>query len=194
MGVVSLARRCLARFALAAALGGAALGVGWSAPANAQEAWWPAGWYAKPSVPPEPRLVAAGGYADLAALPVPVWWDTSAPLDVLSVAVVRLYQTAISPHRAGACPMEPSCSRYGLQALHEAGWFQGWLMTLDRLFLRENPGMAAHVVWIEVDGVPRPFDPPAFDDLSGEVPWPLKPSDLRPAPTLARPRPARAPR
>jgi putative component of membrane protein insertase Oxa1/YidC/SpoIIIJ protein YidD len=171
--------------ALALALAAAALPID---AARAQQAeapiiadnGWPVGWYPAAETPPEPRLQRAGGYVDLEELPVPTWWDTAEPGRILSIALIRLYQTRISPHRSASCPMVPSCSRYGLQAISEYGWIQGWLMTIDRLFFRENPNMLGHYPTTHLHGVMMPYDPPAHDDLLAAPPWPLVPSDVGP--------------
>ena len=46
---------------------------------------------------------------------------------------VRLYQKVISPTKGRNCPMYPSCSSYCTQAIQQKGFFQGFLMTVDRL-------------------------------------------------------------
>ena len=56
----------------------------------------------------------------------------------LMVALVNLYQYALSPLLPGVCRFTPSCSEYGVQALRKHGpWRGGWL-TLKR-FLSCHP-------------------------------------------------------
>jgi uncharacterized protein len=114
-----------------------------------------------------------GHYPDLDKQPVKKYWDTAAPATVLSIALVRGYQTIFSHYRAGDCPFEPSCSRYGLLALQRHGPFWGWLMTLDRIFYRENSGMYRNYPRISVGRWDKPYDPPTFDYIWDPVPWPL---------------------
>jgi putative membrane protein insertion efficiency factor len=54
------------------------------------------------------------------------------------IALVRLYQGAVSPLLPGSCRYTPSCSEYGITALRRHGaWRGGWL-TLKR-FLSCHP-------------------------------------------------------
>ncbi|MDP8207507.1 MAG: membrane protein insertion efficiency factor YidD [Candidatus Electryonea clarkiae] len=46
---------------------------------------------------------------------------------------IRLYQRFISSQDIPSCQFTPSCSSYGMKCLHRYGFFQGSLMTLDRL-------------------------------------------------------------
>lgn len=147
-----------------------------AARAHADE--WPKGWYPEPAAPPEPRLMKAGGYADLSRLPVPYWWDTAEPLTILSVAAVRFYQTRLSRHRRAECPLVPSCSRYGLMALSRHGWLKGWWLTLSRLLFRENANMHRHRPHVQTRRGPKIYDPIWFSDLSTPLKLPLVPRDV----------------
>jgi len=134
--------------------------------------WWPAGWYGRDQV------LGPGSYSDLDPMTLDSYWDTAAPAAVLSVGVVRIYQTVFSHFRTGACPFEPSCSRYGLRALGRYGPFWGWLMTVDRIFFRENEGIYRNYPRMEQGGWDKPYDPPQFDYLWEPIPWPLLPVPL----------------
>ena len=49
------------------------------------------------------------------------------------VAGIRLYQIALAPLFRGACRFEPSCSRYGIEAIQTHGSLRGAWLTLRRL-------------------------------------------------------------
>jgi len=129
---------------------------------------WPAEWYDAPA-PAHP-------YADLDRDDPEWYWQSAAPATVASVAIVRLYQTALSPLRGGAvCPFVPSCSRFGLRAIVDHGALQGWLMILDRMFFREHAGLYGSSFIVARRGMGWAYDPPHFDDLTTPLAWP--PSD-----------------
>lgn len=46
---------------------------------------------------------------------------------------IQFYQKFISPIRYKSCGMYPSCSRYSVMCFHEMGFFNGMLLTADRL-------------------------------------------------------------
>ena len=62
----------------------------------------------------------------------------ASPLSDLGSGTIRFYQTFISSQDGDNCPMRPSCSQFGFEALRRYGFFQGSLMTADRL-VRDNP-------------------------------------------------------
>lgn len=45
----------------------------------------------------------------------------------------KFYRDYISSADGDRCPMSPSCSAYGEQAIRKHGIFMGWIMTCDRL-------------------------------------------------------------
>ena len=65
------------------------------------------------------------------------WWQRAlaAPL----IAVIRLYQLALSPVLGASCRFEPSCSHYAITALRQHGPLAGSWLTVKRL-LRCHPG------------------------------------------------------
>ena len=51
----------------------------------------------------------------------------------LFLALIRLYQITLSPFLGRSCRFDPTCSRYGYEAIATHGpWRGGWL-TLNRL-------------------------------------------------------------
>ncbi|MDZ4278413.1 MAG: membrane protein insertion efficiency factor YidD [Dehalococcoidia bacterium] len=51
----------------------------------------------------------------------------------LALAVIRTYQNSVSPALPAACRFEPSCSRYGYEAIEKHGLRRGAWLTLRRL-------------------------------------------------------------
>lgn len=55
-------------------------------------------------------------------------------MKTLALSAIRLYQITVAPSMPPACRFEPSCSRYGYEAIDRYGLFRGGWMTLRRLF------------------------------------------------------------
>jgi putative membrane protein insertion efficiency factor len=51
----------------------------------------------------------------------------------LALLTIRGYQRAVSPSLAPACRFEPSCSRYGYEAVERYGLVRGGWLMLRRL-------------------------------------------------------------
>lgn len=51
----------------------------------------------------------------------------------LALGAIRLYQLTLSNLFPSTCRFEPSCSRYGYEAINRYGLFRGGWMTLRRL-------------------------------------------------------------
>lgn len=56
----------------------------------------------------------------------------------LLLKMIRIYQTAISPHTKPKCKYYPTCSQYTYEAIEVHGAFKGALMGIWRI-LRCNP-------------------------------------------------------
>lgn len=54
------------------------------------------------------------------------------------IALVRVYQVALSPLMAGHCRFQPTCSRYSIEALRTHGALRGSWLTVRRV-LRCHP-------------------------------------------------------
>ena len=65
--------------------------------------------------------------------------------------------------RRGVCPMHPSCSEYGRQAVQKHGFLIGWGMAMDRL-LRCGRDELKHVHRIWVAGGWKFYDPVSAND------------------------------
>ena len=54
------------------------------------------------------------------------------------ITMIRFYQRYLSPLKSTKCPYYPSCSAYGLEAVHNYGAFKGGILALWRI-IRCNP-------------------------------------------------------
>ena len=54
------------------------------------------------------------------------------------IKLIRLYQKYLSPLKTTRCPYYPTCSKYGIIAIHTHGPIKGGVLTLWRI-LRCNP-------------------------------------------------------
>ncbi|MBK6833260.1 MAG: membrane protein insertion efficiency factor YidD [Bacteroidetes bacterium] len=52
----------------------------------------------------------------------------------LFIALVKFYQSAISPHTPAACRFQPTCSQYSIEALKKHGALKGGWLSLKRIF------------------------------------------------------------
>jgi hypothetical protein len=51
----------------------------------------------------------------------------------VGIAIIKVYQLAVSPLLAPSCRYTPTCSQYGIEALKKYGFFKGMWLTLKRL-------------------------------------------------------------
>jgi len=49
------------------------------------------------------------------------------------IGLIRVYQWTLSPLMGGQCRYEPSCSRYGVEAIDQYGAMRGGWMTIKRI-------------------------------------------------------------
>jgi len=77
---------------------------------------------------------------------------------------IKFYQDHISGIDGNRCPMYPSCSRYGAQAIRKHGFVLGWIMACDRLLRcgRDEVRLSPHV---RVNERELTFDPVSANDF-----------------------------
>ena len=56
----------------------------------------------------------------------------------LLIAIIKIYQKAISPNKAPCCRFIPTCSQYALEAITKYGALKGGYLALRRI-LRCHP-------------------------------------------------------
>ncbi|MBN2789196.1 MAG: membrane protein insertion efficiency factor YidD [Candidatus Delongbacteria bacterium] len=54
---------------------------------------------------------------------------------------IWFYKNNVSPKQGERCPCFPTCSTYTLYSMNEYGFLTGFLMGMDRIFIRENQEM-----------------------------------------------------
>ena len=112
-----------------------------------------------------------GTFSSAQTFSTPSFASTSTT-DVVFTGAIRLYQRFLSPLKGYKCPSYPTCSRFALDSIRDYGALRGTVMTLDRLFIRENVSMGAYLSLVRVDGVVRYWDPPGHNDLVSPLPFP----------------------
>jgi hypothetical protein len=103
-------------------------------------------------------LLTCAGLSAQASIPEPDAWEPDATgsgfalkkaegpepspqpsMDVwLSRALIRFYQTDISPSSISRCPFLVSCSNFAMRAIQKYGFLPGTLLFIDRIYYREN--------------------------------------------------------
>jgi putative component of membrane protein insertase Oxa1/YidC/SpoIIIJ protein YidD len=92
------------------------------------------------------------------AVPVPLDVSNTSEFKMFFMMALRGYQLFISSQDMPICNFKPSCSRFSQAAFRQAGLFQGFLLTSDRLQRCNGlPGMLRHYELIP--GLRRFLDP-----------------------------------
>ena len=84
-------------------------------------------------------------------------------LNMAFIKGIKFFQNVISPVDGDRCPMYPSCSEYGVQALRKHGPFLGFVMIADRL-MHERDEMT-YAPTVIVNGMRRYYDPVENNDF-----------------------------
>ena len=92
--------------------------------------------------------------------PTPV---SGSSLNVLFYGPVHFYREHLSKKRTAHCPCYPSCSKFAVDSFKKYGFFFGSLMTVDRMFYRENSSMSRYYLAIKTDSGYRFKDVPEMD-------------------------------
>ncbi|WP_143536769.1 membrane protein insertion efficiency factor YidD [Rubricoccus marinus] len=118
----------------------------WASGAAAQADGWDWGWSAPDTTWAEDALLHT----------------LDAPEAGLGQVALRYYQREVSPRMARPCPAWPSCSMYARYSVGRWGLVPGSLMTIDRLFFRENAAFVGGqtTFTFRLDGRTRVYDPP----------------------------------
>jgi putative component of membrane protein insertase Oxa1/YidC/SpoIIIJ protein YidD len=137
-------------------------------------------------------LLASGAAAD----PLP-WgwreharWGAAAPAaqgpPVMAEApawerAIRYYKRNVSVLQGPRCPSYPSCSEFTLRSMRLFGFWRGFFMGVERIYLRENAGMdRGPYLRLELgDGERKFYDPPEADDVFAPEDWRLADPEYR---------------
>lgn len=84
-------------------------------------------------------------------------------LNLVFIKGIKFFQNVISPVDGDRCPMSPTCSEYGIQALKKHGPFLGFVMIADRL-IHERDEMK-YTPRAIVNGMWRYYDPVDNNDF-----------------------------
>ncbi len=65
---------------------------------------------------------------------------------------LKLYQNGLGKFITSHCPMQPSCSRYSIEAISQYGLIKGVILTADRLLHETDEAIMVEKVWIKGRG------------------------------------------
>ena len=65
---------------------------------------------------------------------------------------LKLYQNGLGKFIPSHCPMQPSCSRYSIEAISQYGLIKGVILTADRLLHETDEAIMVEKVWIKGRG------------------------------------------
>ncbi|MCK4415244.1 MAG: membrane protein insertion efficiency factor YidD [Candidatus Eisenbacteria sp.] len=89
-------------------------------------------------------------------------------------SVYLLYKSRVSQIQGQQCGCLPSCSAYSLLAIHKYGALVGLLMTVERMYLRENEDIRRRKHYFPIvgsKGEVRAYDPPEANYVLGTCDW-----------------------
>ncbi|MFO7965291.1 MAG: membrane protein insertion efficiency factor YidD [Desulfobacterales bacterium] len=107
---------------------------------------------------------AFADWADLLPVENPAKLEETAEEASIAALPIRLYQKHLSPVLGGRCPMHPSCSHYGIQAIERHGPIMGWFMACDRL-IRCGRDEVKRGSKVYINGVPHTSDTVTENDF-----------------------------
>ncbi|MBD3334748.1 MAG: membrane protein insertion efficiency factor YidD [Candidatus Eisenbacteria bacterium] len=88
--------------------------------------------------------------------------------------LIKAYREHVSPKQGPRCPCLPSCSVYTQYAIREYGFFRGFVMAIERMYIRENLDMtsrAHYMSLINAKGEIKLYDPPEANDIFTHYDW-----------------------
>jgi len=62
-----------------------------------------------------------------------IWKAIGQFIGFFFILFIRFYRVALSPLLGSSCRYQPTCSRYGLEAIRKYGAFKGGWLTLRRI-------------------------------------------------------------
>ena len=65
---------------------------------------------------------------------------------------LKLYQNGLGKFIPSHCPMQPSCSRYSIEAISQHGLIKGVILTADRLLHETDEAIMVKKIWIKGRG------------------------------------------
>ncbi|MDY6853495.1 MAG: membrane protein insertion efficiency factor YidD [Thermodesulfobacteriota bacterium] len=81
----------------------------------------------------------------------------------VAIKGIKFFQEVISPIDGDRCPMHPTCSNYGIQAIRKHGFMLGTIMISDRLIHERDE--VSYAPRVRIDGRWRYFDPVQYNDF-----------------------------
>lgn len=87
--------------------------------------------------------------------------------------LIWFYKRKVSPVMGKQCPCYPSCSTYTLYSMQKYGFFWGFIMGIDRLYLRENREifLRTHYSTIRIEEKGKIYDLPEANYVFGNKDW-----------------------
>ena len=92
------------------------------------------------------------------------------PLRIIFYSTVKIYQKYYN-NKYQHCPSYPVCSRFSLISIYDYGFFFGTLMTIDRIFYRENEDEHKFYPEIEIDNMIKLKDLPRNNFIFNKIKW-----------------------
>jgi len=112
-------------------------------------------------------------YAEISDIPSCPSLKPVGTVQIICLTLIKLYQKYISHLRGLNCPSFPSCSNFAFQSITKYG-FWGVLMTVDRLYYRENDDMNSACAVILTPSGYRFYDPPENNWIFDKSKWRLR--------------------
>ncbi|MBD3336993.1 MAG: membrane protein insertion efficiency factor YidD [Candidatus Eisenbacteria bacterium] len=92
----------------------------------------------------------------------------------LSDKLIEAYREHVAPKQGPRCPCLPSCSVYTQYAIAKCGFLRGFIMAVERMYIRENLDMVSRAHYMSVvnaKGEVKLYDPPEANDIFTNHDW-----------------------
>ena len=92
---------------------------------------------------------------------------------VLYEKFIGFYQQKVSTRQGHRCPCLPTCSNYTLFAMDMYGLFWGFIMGVERIYIRENMDMKYRIHYLTIwrEGRPKVYDLPEANFIFKKKDW-----------------------